>query len=117
MCFHQDVYYQPPGTVSKCMLRLPDMRIEMQFQASIQEKVQQHKEAVEDSARLRLELQRFSDDRDQLANQVHHTIPAFEIRVPSNSAVVFCCTTKVAVLNVFKQFPADISSRGRKRNV
>ncbi|KAG0624343.1 hypothetical protein M758_3G240900 [Ceratodon purpureus] len=38
--------------------------------ASIQEKVQQHKEAVEDSARLRLELQRFSEDRDQLSNQI-----------------------------------------------
>jgi len=43
-------------------------------QVSLQEKAQQHKESVEDSARLRMELLRLSDDRDQLASQVHQTI-------------------------------------------
>lgn len=44
-------------------------------QASLQEKVQLHKDTMEDIARLRMELLRLSDDRDQLANQVNPTIP------------------------------------------
>ena len=92
----------------------------MKFQTSLQEKVQQQKEAVEDSARLRLEVQRFSEDRDQLANQVHHIFPAYKSREPSNSAEVFCCITRKAGLitkNLFKHVAADISSCGRERNV
>jgi hypothetical protein len=39
-------------------------------QAGLQERALQHKQAVEESDRLRAELQRISDDRDQRATQV-----------------------------------------------
>lgn len=53
----------------------------MNLQASLQEKAQQHKETLEDTARLRMELLRLSDDRDQLANQVQLSFPTFQCNV------------------------------------
>lgn len=40
------------------------------MQASMQENAHQHKQVVEEVDRLRIELQRISDDRDLRANQV-----------------------------------------------
>ncbi|XP_024381679.1 kinesin-like protein KIN-14N [Physcomitrium patens] len=38
--------------------------------ASLQDKIQQHKDAVEEASRLRMDIQRCTEDRDQLASQV-----------------------------------------------
>lgn len=42
----------------------------IRLQANLQERMNQHKLAVEEADRLRVELQRISDDRDERANQV-----------------------------------------------
>lgn len=71
------------------LTRLTNTKILMNLQANLQEKAQQHKDTVEDSSRLRLEIQRLSDDRDQLATQVQLPFPTFQYTSPSNGSEGF----------------------------
>lgn len=90
----------------------------MNLQVSLQEKAQQHKETVEDSARLRLELQRLSDDRDQLANQVHRPFPILEFLAPPIGLKASAASQfGLGIQLWFKRVAAAIITHDRERDV
>ena len=65
------------------------------MQASMQESAHQHKQVVEEVDRLRIELQRISDDRDLRASQVweYQSVcnPVLEHLISFNTEYLFSC--------------------------